>query len=80
MQKSQSKLLLICILAYNARFDETGDYSHSIISYELLRYKRQLICNKINSNYCYTCEYHEPDERNYPGCKITQIVSIIINQ
>ncbi len=80
MPKSQSKFLLMCILAYNERFDETGDYSHSSISYELLRYKRQLICNKIDSNFCYTCEYHGSDERDYPGCKISRIVSIIINQ
>lgn len=78
MTKSQNKVLLLYILAYNARF-ETGDY-YSDISHKVFRYKRKLICD---SNYCDTCEYlyRGPDEeRRYPRCKLSQMVNFIIKQ
>lgn len=73
MPKSQSKVLLLYILAYNSRF-EPDDYYHS---YKVFRYKRQLFCK--DSNCCDNCEYLYR-EQDGERCKLVKMVNIIIKQ
>ena len=75
MQKSQSKLLLICIVAYNIRH-ETNDYYHSHVFPRVDRYKNRLVCCGKERDSCKDCNYRTSSL----GCKITKAYNIILKQ
>lgn len=82
MPKSQSKLLIVCILAYNIRH-ETQEYCYSDIFSKHSSYRYSLICE--NKNSCYSCVYNYVDsylvkKLQYPGCKIIDISNRILKQ